>query len=349
MAKTTKHTDSQEFSTKEFNVYFPFDAKAATCPDCGENPCKCEGEDSGKILKITGWANFSGDLDNEASIFVDHSGDVIVPSGFDLKTWNKNPQILWQHDRNYTIGKGLKAVKKKEGLEITAEIHEKAMEEEDFYKVEKGLVTMLSVGFRTLAGEYKEVNKRNVFFITKALLYEVSVVSIPCNSESGFSIVKSLGDGNFYAGDFDSTPNAVPGAGATHKSIEDNYMKMQIKLRDMLSEDKVKELEDLGLGESLDELKDVDAKAYLESLVAKQLAEVKAEVAELRAELTKAAEAPAEGETKEEEKPAASEEESKADDEANVETKEDDQEVVSKSLTETSSAVANLLALYTAE
>lgn len=276
--KKTKQVE--EFATKEFNVYFPFASKAADCKDCGNDPCTCEMEGhDGKVLEIKGWANFAGNLDDEASIFVDHAGDVIVPSGFDLKTWNKNPQILWQHDRNYTIGKGLKATKKKEGLEITAEIHEKAMEEEDFYKVDKGLVTMLSVGFRTMAGEYKEINKRNVFFITKALLYEVSVVSIPCNSESGFSIVKSLEDGSLYAGEIDFNPKTESPSGDNHKTTHKDEF-MQTTLREQLPEDKVKELEALGLGASLDEPQEINTKAYIAATVSKSVADALAPVLE---------------------------------------------------------------------
>lgn len=317
--KKVKKVD--DFSTKEFKVFFPFSAKAAACTDCGTDPCTCgTEEETGKILKINGYANFCGDLEDEASIFVDHAGDVIVPSGFDLKTWNRNPQILWQHDRSYTIGKGIKAVKKADGLEITAEIHEKAMEEEDFYKVEKGLVTMLSVGFRTLAGEFREINKQNVFFITKALLYEVSVVSIPCNAESGFSIVKSF-DGGIYAGDFDLSPKGVSADVIDTQTTQKEDL-VKLKLRDLLPEDKVKEIEAFGMGASLDELQDVDTKFFIEALVSKSVqAEVAKAVDALKAELTKEVETPAE-EKSEEEQPT-SEDETKTE-EDDTETKEDE-------------------------
>ncbi len=291
MAKKKPNTDV-DFATKEFNVYFPFARKAAVaCLDCGNLPCSCteSKDEEGKVITIEGYANFCGDLSNEYSTFVDHCGDVMVPAGFDLSVWNKNPQILWQHDRNYTIGKGLTATKQADGLLITAEIHEDAMEDEDFYKIEKGLVSMLSVGFRTQAGEFKEINGQDVFFITKALLYEVSVVSIPMNSESGFSVIKSFDGGNFYAGSIDFNPKPIP-IGAVDKSLEEVETIMKLKLRDLLPEDKVKEFEALGLAAELDALKDVDTKSYIESLVAKRLEELKSELKEFVAETVKSAE-----------------------------------------------------------
>lgn len=340
-----KKKPTQAFSTKEFHVFFPFDTKDVACPECGTLPCTCE-EESGKVIQIKGFANFCGNLDDEASVFVDHTGDVMVPGGFDLSTWNKNPQILWQHDRAYTIGKGISAVKQKDGLVITAEIHEKAMKEQDFYKIEQGLVTMFSVGFRTLKGEYKEVNGKEVFYITKALLYEVSCVGIPANSESQFTRIKSLEDGSFSTEDF--TPqSAASTVGASYKQThKDNIM--QIKLREMLPADKVKELEDLGLGESLDELKDVDTKAYIAAVVEKNVAAaVSAAMETLKADITKADEVVAEAK-EDEEKPAESTEDSSAEveveevkEEESVETKE-----AVKSLVD---AFAQFKALATAE
>ena len=338
-----KKNKAVEMDTKEFHVYFPFDAKAMICPACNTLPCTCE-EGTGKIIQIKGMANFCGDLNNDADVYVDHGGDVMVPSGFDLTVWNKNPQILWQHNRDYTIGKGLQATKLANGLEVTAEIHEKAMEEQDFYKVEQGLVTMFSVGFRTLKGEWKVINDREVYFITKALLYEVSVVSIPMNAESQFTRIKSLEDGSFSAGDLYLSPeSSLPAKDASNKSEDgDEYMK--IKLRDILPADKVKELDDLGLADTLDELKEVDTKSFIQALVSKEVQAVVAKALEdFKAELTKAAEVTAE-ETTEEESPA-SEEEPAADEEAIVEETEEEKAANVEAVKALSESIASLKAL----
>lgn len=243
----------KELQTKEFKVYMPFSVKE-------------DSEES--VLKIKGWANFCGNMgDDGAGAFVDHANEVIVPSGFDLSVWKKNPQILWQHDSHYPCGKGLKASKKQEGLEIDAEVHQKAMKEEDWYRVKTGIVSYFSVGFRCKAGEWKEVNGKHVYFITKALLYEVSLVTIPCNSESGFSIIKSLNEDGFYGGELDQykeQPNNTEG---------DDVMKL--KRKDLLSAEDAQKLKELGLEAQLEDLVDVDLKKYISDIVKAELEVIK--------------------------------------------------------------------------
>lgn len=330
MAKNKLQVEEQDFSTKEFKAYFSFDVKEDGMQD----------ENGNEILKVKGWANFAGNTEDENSVFVDHTGDVIVPSGFDLSIYKTNPQILWQHCRDYSIGKGIKATKKKDGLEIEAEIHKNAMKEEDWYRVKNGLVTKFSVGFKTMAGEWREIKKTPVFFITKALLMETSIVTIPCNAASGFSVIKSLGDDTFSFGDLEEKqiqPTQQPAV--TNKEIGEDKMKM--KLRDLLADDKVKELEALGLTEKLEEETEVDVKAFVEAKIKQELAVFKEEIlAELKA-------APAAEEKAEEEVPAtpSTEVETPAEEKEEVveEVKEDEvDEVQLKALSE---AVEKLKAL----
>lgn len=276
MAKNKVQVEEQEFHTKEFKAYFSFAVKEEGMQD----------ENGNEILKIKGWANFCGNTDDDNSVFVDHCGDVMIPSGFDLSVWKSNPQILWQHNRDYSIGRGIKAIKKAEGLEIEAEIHKNAMKEEDWYRIKSGLVSTFSVGFRTIEGEWKEINKKPVFYIKKSLLYEVSAVTIPMNSASTFSVLKSLGDGAFSFGEIQEKQEIQPTQqpAVTNKEIGEDKMKM--KLRDLLAEDKVKELEALGLTEKLEEETDVDVKAFVESKIKQELVIFKETLlAELKAEV----------------------------------------------------------------
>lgn len=304
----SKKQQDQIFNTKEFNLYLPFSIKDISQDESGD----------GEVIKIKGYANYSGDVDDEESIFVDHSGDVMVPSGFDLSVWKTNPQILMNHDRSQTIGKGIKATKKKDGLEIEAEIHQKACEEEDWYRIKNGLVTRFSVGFRTVAGEWKEIDKRQVFFITKSLLYEVSVVSIPCNAQSGFSLIKSLGEGNFSMGELDET-NYQPTQEKSEKYIGESTMKL--KLKELLSEEKIEEFKSLGLTEKLEEETDVDVKAFIDAKIKAATSDLKVELEAVKAavaELSKKEEVTTEEKGEEETNPST---ETQAEEEASTEEK----------------------------
>ena len=247
---------------KTFNLLTKFEVKAATSPP--HDPETCDSGDS-EVIKIAGYANFSGAVE-EGDVYCDLVGDCVIASGIDVTIWKKNPQILLQHNRQATIGRGISVVKKKDGLYIEAEIHKGAMDEEDFYRVKSGLLSYFSIGFRTLAGEYKKVGDRQVYFITKSLLIETSVVGIPANSESAFQIIKSLpDDGGFYAGEL--TGKICPTIENETQEQKGVAMKLTMKFRDTLGEEEAKRLEGLGLGDKLNEEVEVDPKAYFDTQV----------------------------------------------------------------------------------
>jgi hypothetical protein len=245
------------------------------------------------------------------------------------------------HDRSKVIGKATSVTKKSDGIFVTAEIHAGACDSEDFYAIKNGLVTSFSIGFRTVAGEFKEINNRNIYFITKSELFETSCVSIPCNAASGFSLVKSMEDGGIYAGDLTFSPEDSSADSETNKSHEEDLVKL--KLRDLMTDDKIKEIEDLGLGSTLDELREVDAKSYIQSLVSKEVqAEIKKALDAFKAEQTEAAEAEVEAPA-EEELPASEEE--TTEEEAIPEETEEEKAAHVESFKSLSESIATLKAL----
>lgn len=245
-----------------FNLLVPFSIKAGEAEDL-------------ETLKISGIANFCGDLEDPNCIEVDLAGEVVVPSGMDLKIYKQNPQILWQHTRDYSVGVCDKITKKADGIYIEATIHKGAMEEEDWYRVKNGLVTRLSVGFRCKGGEYKEINGRQVYFITKSLLLEISLVSIPASSSSAFSVIKSLGEDTegIYSGELYEVEKEL--AEEVNIPIGDT---MKIKMLDILSETDIAKFKSLGLESELEKETEVEIKQYVDSIVKAAVAEAKAEI-----------------------------------------------------------------------
>lgn len=285
-----------------FNLLVPFSIKSDT-----------SGEDL-ETIKIEGIANFCGDLSDDKCIEVDLAGEVVVPAGMDISVYKGNPQILWQHDRECSIGVCDKITKKKDGIYIEATIHKGAMCEEDWYRVKNGLVTRFSVGFRCKGGEFKEINGRSVYFITKSLLLEISIVTIPASSSSSFSVVKSLGeDGEdgLYSGDmFNKSEDTQE---ETKTLIGD---KMKLKLKEFLSEEEVAKYKSLGLDELLEQDQEVEIKSYVDSIV-------KAALSALKEEIVKELSTTTEEETEESEK---SEEETEESTEEGAEKSEEEVE-----------------------
>ncbi len=285
--------------TKQFTIMAPFEVKAVTTPP---NDPDTTGSGESEVIKVSGYANFSGKVE-DGDVFIDLVGDVVVPSGIDVTTWKKNPQLLLQHDRHTTVGRGASVVKKKDGLFIEAEVHAGAMSPEDFYRVKAGLLCYFSIGFRTLAGEFKKVGDRSVYFITKSLLMEVSIVGIPCNGESSFQIVKCLpddGDG-IYAGELVDKKISEGDENESHSQHGDTMFKLMKK--DFLSKEKVKALEAAGLSAELETEMEVSYAECKEAIVQAVLERLKEASEAKEAEEAAAAEAAA----KEAEEAAAAE------------------------------------------
>lgn len=268
---------TQEFKNKDFNLQMGFRVKDTGLVEESE------------VVTIEGYANYYGKSQGEdySAVYIDRSGEVVVPGGMDVKAYKKNPVILLNHDRSRVIGKALSVTKSDDGIMIKAEIHKGACDDETFYAIKNGLVTTFSIGFRVKAGEFKEINKNNVFFITKSELYETSCVTIPCNAESTFSVVKSLeGDTGFYAGDFDYDVNTD---GPTTESdvinkTEDGEDKMKLALADLLSAAEVEKLKSLGV--NVEEEQEVSLKQYVDFTVQKAVEAAVASVVEgLKGEL----------------------------------------------------------------
>ena len=122
----------------------------------------------------------------------DRAGDTILPEAWakgGLNNFEKNPIILFNHDYNKPIGRatGLKVTEN--GLEMKAKIS-KSAPDHVAQLVKEGILGAFSVGFRIKDADYLE--ETDGLKIKDAELFEVSVVSVPCNQAATFSLAKSF-------------------------------------------------------------------------------------------------------------------------------------------------------------
>ena len=140
-----------------------------------------------KINRDSGSYSFVASTENS-----DRYGDVIDQKGWQLEAYNRNPVVLLNHNSNsLPIGKGKVEVREGE-LVIDVEFDpndELAQRVEN--KVKNGYINAVSVGFNPvesvrrseLPKEHKAFGKRGMFF-QKSELLEVSIVTIPANSDA---------------------------------------------------------------------------------------------------------------------------------------------------------------------
>lgn len=144
--------------------------------------------DTIESIHIEGYANCTS---------VDRAGDIIPMTAWTkaLDNYLKNPIILAYHDCDDPIGRMVDHKVDEKGLWVKARIS--AAAEEVFNLVKDGVLTAFSVGFRIKDAVYDAVT--DLFIIKDLELLEISVVAIPCNQDSVFSLSKAFDSAEDYS------------------------------------------------------------------------------------------------------------------------------------------------------
>lgn len=130
---------------------------------------------------------------------VDKEGEIVLPGGIDLQQYRSNPVVLWNHDTASPIGRAQwiklvdNGIKAKTQYATRPETHVgEWLPDTIFALVQQQVLKGRSIGFIPLQidsptqeqiktrPDWKEANA----IITKSVLFEFSVVSIPCNGSA---------------------------------------------------------------------------------------------------------------------------------------------------------------------
>jgi len=187
-----------------------------------------------KILHVA--STFKSHENDDGSVMIrgmastDHSdraGDVIAAEAWTkggLENFKNNPVILFNHDYDKPIGRATGVNVTKNGLELEAKIS-KSAPAAVCELVKDGVLGAFSVGFKVKDADY--VKETDGLMIKDAELFEVSVVSVPCNQAATFSLAKSFDSVAEYEEFKKTFTNRVdlPGQSLTSKdSIESNVV-----------------------------------------------------------------------------------------------------------------------------
>ena len=152
-----------------------------------------------KIFNLT--STFKTHAEDDGSVMIrgmastadfDRAGDSISAEAWQkggLKNFEKNPIILFNHDYDKPIGRATGLKSGPNGLELECKIS-KAAPANVAQLVKDGVLGAFSVGFRVKDADY--IKETDGLMIKDAELFEVSVVSVPCNQSATFSLAKSF-------------------------------------------------------------------------------------------------------------------------------------------------------------
>jgi len=137
-----------------------------------------------KTLKIAGYANTTSK---------DRAGDIVTAEAWakGVENYRRNPVLLYQHKHDCPIGRVDNIRVDKKGIYVEGAVSEAAEKNHGVQTLIKdGALKSFSVGFRVKDGKYNRED--DSMMITDVELLEISVVSVPCNQDSLFSIRKSF-------------------------------------------------------------------------------------------------------------------------------------------------------------
>jgi HK97 family phage prohead protease len=125
---------------------------------------------------------------------VDRMKELIDPAGWSLDNYRKNPTVLFDHGKDPSfgsmpIGKAIACEMTDKGLYTKIQLSNSKTEKLTAIRdlVEEGILKTFSVGFNPITSE-KSGDNPEVMIIKKAELIECSVVPIPMNQDSTFSV-----------------------------------------------------------------------------------------------------------------------------------------------------------------
>lgn len=150
-----------------------------------------------KLFNLT--STFKSEPQEDGSVMVrgmastadfDRAGDSIISDAWTkggLGNFEKNPIILFNHDYDKPIGRATKVTPTADGLHMEAKISKYA---ECANLIKDGVLGAFSVGFKVKDADY--LKETDGLQIKDAELFEVSVVSVPCNQAATFSLAKAF-------------------------------------------------------------------------------------------------------------------------------------------------------------
>ena len=262
-----------------------------------------------KIFNLT--STFKSDVSEDGEIKIrgmasttdfDRAGDSISPEAWTkggLDNFTNNPIILFNHDYNRPIGRATKVTSVDGGLHLEARISKAAKDVAELVK--DGVLGAFSVGFRVKDADY--VEETDGLLIKDAELFEVSVVSVPCNQAATFSLAKSF-DSDIEYEEFKKTfTNRVDLAGQSLAKDEDNPSSVASDAPDgaIIAQKEIQ----------MDNESNIDLEAFAKRVAEETAAKVAMKQAEQKAAEEKAAQEQAEKATAEAEVKSQQEEEVK--------------------------------------
>jgi HK97 family phage prohead protease/HK97 family phage major capsid protein len=216
----------------------------------------------------------------------DRAGDSISAEAWTkggLANFEKNPIILFNHNYDKPIGRAIGLKVTDQGLEMKAKIS-KSAPDHVAELVKEGILGAFSVGFRVKDADY--IKETDGLMIKDAELFEVSVVSVPCNQAATFSLAKSFDSESEYE-EFKKTFIDNNSVNLASQSVAEDEVKASNAASDAPDEVEKSTEQETNMSD-LNKTNEIDLEAFAKKVAADTAAQIAMKQAEEKA-LEKAA------------------------------------------------------------
>jgi hypothetical protein len=142
----------------------------------------------GQDVKISGYAAIYNLFSEDLGGFV----EIIQPGAFSNTLKNDDIRDLFNHDPSYIVGRTssgtLKLTDDSVGLAFEATPPDTQWAQDMIISIQRGDLTQMSFGFRTIADEWKMVGDKVIRTLIEVKLYDVSQVTFPAYPQTSASV-----------------------------------------------------------------------------------------------------------------------------------------------------------------
>lgn len=128
----------------------------------------------------------------------DSYGDVVVQGAFKdtIESGGRNGfgvAMLWQHNPDQPIGTWLELMENNKGLAVTGKLTKGVQKaDEALLLMKDDALKGMSIGYDLEKGGYEVDNEKNIRYLKKINLWEISPVTFPANTRAQITTVKAI-------------------------------------------------------------------------------------------------------------------------------------------------------------
>jgi len=180
---------------------------------------------NGDSRTISGYAAIWGNIDDANDMLVKGCCSKSIQERGPQSGTNRKIIFLWMHDCDEPLGKITKLVEDDKGLYFEAEVDKIPEGDRCLEQLKSGTLNQFSIGYQYVWANCEWDGNLGAFIVKEINLFEISVVSLGCNEETGFEGMKHL--------NIESERNSLNRA--TERVLKTLPYEDQIKIRQLIS------------------------------------------------------------------------------------------------------------------